>query len=319
MSTTDIYIAEGTLPQTNATIAPPYYITVDYNELHAVAWTAASFADKQGSIAVAAIGRYSSLNSTQCTATFTPTEFQVDVNVRSTTIAVTPQRALQDFESTGSLVNYMMASFGFLSRISPNVVVSAIGTSLSANQFNYNLIHPGLNATTELPLRTMEASFAAVLDDLLLGEAAAQLALNQISSTVDVAKDFDAIQIGSLRYTIIPLVVNSVLIIISLLEAVRTRVWRDLPFFNPTNIKDVLAASSGATIQSRSLQPRFRAGDSDDCAPLARVRVRLDDKTSTLDIMTNDSKSQELLHPASLGEAASDDEDSVVGSSRPVS
>ena len=165
----------------------------------------------------------------------------------------------------------------------------------------------------------MEASFSAVLDDLLLGEAAAQLALNQISSTVDVAKDFDEIQTGSLRYIIIALVVNSVLIIILLLEAVRTRVWRALPFFNPTNIKDVLAPSSGAIIQSRSLQPRFRAGDSDDCASLTRVRVRLDDKTSTLDIMANDCKSQELLHPASLGEAASDDEDSVVGSSRPVS
>ena len=98
-----------------------------------MAWTAASFAEKQGSIAVAAIGRYSPLNSTQCTVTFTPTEFQVDVNVSSTTIAVTPQRAHQDFENTGSLVNYMMASSGLLSRISPNVVVSAIGTSLYDN------------------------------------------------------------------------------------------------------------------------------------------------------------------------------------------
>ncbi|MCJ1319395.1 hypothetical protein MMC15_004731 [Xylographa vitiligo] len=316
MSTTVIYTAKGSLPQVTANSSVPYYVTVDDDELHAVAWTAASFAKKQGSIAIAAIGRYLPLNQTQCSVTFSPTQFYVAVNNTMMTIVVTPQGQIEDFESTGTLVDYMMASFGLLSRISPNVVVSTIGNAIGNNKNNYNLTYPGLNATTALPLRAMEASFAAVLDDLLLGEAAAQLFLARVNSTVDVTKDFEAIQFGSLRYIILALVTNSVLAIILLLEGIRTRLWRDLPSFNPTKIKDVVAASFSAITRSRSLHPHSQAGGGDDEALLSRLGVKLDDENATLDIMVNGATARGTSHVASWRNVTSEEENDIEDSTQ---
>jgi len=214
-------------------------------------------------------------------------------------------------------VGYIMASFGLLSRISPNTVVSAIGTSLNVNEYNYNISSPGLDETTELPLRTMEASFAAVIDDLLLGEATAQLFLAHVNSTADVTKDFEAIHFGSLRYIVLALVINSVLIILLLLEGIRTRLWHDLPFFNPTNIKDVVSASSSAVTRSRSSQPHSQAGDCDDKALLRSIRVRLDDRKATLNVVVQGRTSPETSRPASQRNATLE-EDDLADSSQPT-
>lgn len=63
------------------------------------------------------------------------------------------------------------------------------------------------------------------------------------TSRAVVTKHFKAVKIGATRFIDIMLVVNILLILLVLAEAVRTRIWHRLPAFNLTDIQSVISSA----------------------------------------------------------------------------
>lgn len=63
------------------------------------------------------------------------------------------------------------------------------------------------------------------------------------TSRAVVMKHFKAVKIGATRFIDITLVVNILLILLVLAEAVRTRIWHRLPAFNLTDIQSVISSA----------------------------------------------------------------------------
>ena len=108
----------------------------------------------------------------QCSLRFLPTVFTVTVNVTDRSIIVAAHNtaanatAPSDPDPTGVLVNNTILSLEFLSKMSPSIYTSVLGDAFSYNLNTTKKAFP-LMAVSEAQLNATEASFEAILDDIL--------------------------------------------------------------------------------------------------------------------------------------------------------
>jgi hypothetical protein len=276
-----IWTVNGSLPNMPETFRP-YLVTAMWPSIDLLTWSAAA-ANGRNMIAIASVGWYNSsdleLDKIQCSITFAPTLFSVAVNLTQSLIQVTPKSTFEEFEKTGSLISITMANLDLVSRMNSNMVVSQLGNALKYNLVNVNASTPGLSPS-RLAERTVEDSVTAILDDLLVAQGAAQMAVFNTSTTTSVEKCFEAVQIGTARFSIAMLVINAVLVVLVISEASRTRFWHRLPSFNFTNIETViltaLASPASHNLNSNGLvcDTEPRASYSSLAAEAAGVRVK---------------------------------------------
>ncbi|KAK5134740.1 hypothetical protein LTR08_006115 [Meristemomyces frigidus] len=105
---------------------------------------------------------------------------------------------------------------------------------------------------------SLEDSFTAVLDDILVAYGAAQIALaNDVQYVPLVATD-RAIAIDDDVYIYIALGMSIALLAYHILVIFRTRLWADLQLFNPFDFKFVvIAASAGGRGIAQQLEGRM--------------------------------------------------------------
>lgn len=279
-----IWTVEGSLPNTESSNTSAYTLTTSdtdwWDEI--LAWSAAS-ANGMNMFAIATYEGplyegdqvpdhwYSPWNTLQCSVDFQPTLFNVGVNVGQSLIHVTRKNSTADFEKTGSLQEVIMANLDIISRMSSNIAVSTLGEALFANAYTVRDNHPEMSYNDTLA-RGAENMITAIIDDLLVAEATKQITINNSTSLAGVRKRFDAVRIGSSWLIYISLGVNIALWLLLCIEAVRTRVWRNLPGFNFADLQSALAAAvlitahrhsdeSHADAQAIQLEKRLKDAD----------------------------------------------------------
>jgi hypothetical protein len=87
-------------------------------------------------------------------------------------------------------------------------------------------------------------SVSAMIDDILTDDASAQLMVANDTQAATAAVGFQALQLGQREYIIGITIPNSIIIMLVLAEAIRTRGWKGLVDFNNMDRRDPIIASS---------------------------------------------------------------------------
>ena len=265
--TLGVFRLEGTLPNMTKQASDPIIAWCDISpdegncedpeKATMFAWYATSNAQGESMVGIRATSWYEDdFNNIQCSLKFVPTVFTVTVNVENQTIVVTANdTATSDPDPTGLLVNNTVLSLEFLSKMSPSLYVSVLGDAFSYN-LNTTQAYSGF-ARHEAALRATEASFEAILDDILGVYGSGQIMINNEATNQSIQGIFESYRIGKPVVHAFTLVLNLLIILSILIEALRTSFWRDLPRYDMMDLKStVTAASFGGGGVSRKIQQK---------------------------------------------------------------
>ena len=217
----------------------------DYSEM--LAWAARSI-NGRNCIAIAS-GRqnYTNLNQTQCDVTFSPTKFNVSVDLTVKTIQVValPDISATDINPTGNLTANVIHSLNLLSRMSGTLYQPILGEALSLNIVNIaGLLSYQDTSSTTITNLGVAASFTAMIDDILVAFGASQIINAGDTVPSSATGTVIAVRVGESPYTAIVFCLNAVILVAVLFEAVRTRFWIQLTKFDPLDIKSLLVSAS---------------------------------------------------------------------------
>lgn len=278
------YRVNGTLPNSIEGHVEYYWISQTTGSNNLLAWSALGNAGSNV-LGAAGTGYYKVWNQTQCSVTFTPSEYSVYVNITARTIQVilsSSGGSTTDIEPTGLLAMNIFNNLELMSRIAGNNVVSTLGVVMSNNLRIAQGIYAASLTEEEVTLRAMEESLEVMLDNVLIGYGSAELATFSNSQPANVTGLFNAVRVGSDKYTFAVLGVSVLVLVLVLEELARTRFWTGMPEFDFSNVQSIaIAASAGGIAIANECQAMHEevgthwTGRSND--PLAgRIRARLD-------------------------------------------
>ena len=239
---------------------------------------------------------YASLNMTQCSMAYIPTNFNVSVSTRTRNITVTPLSKVSEIDLTGHLSHVASRQLELISNDQTNLYQSLLGNSLLASIADYNISmsnesHSLSEATSTLA--GLENSITAMLDDILVGYASAQLVVGKDYTNTSITIEQEAIRLGEGVYIYAVAALNVLALLLVIGEAVRTRLWNDLIEFDYLDLRDlVIGTSQGGrgiartanTIRSSQKKSASLLGRNmgDSNAKVGKILVRLDKTTSGL-------------------------------------
>ncbi|RBR23989.1 uncharacterized protein FIESC28_03299 [Fusarium coffeatum] len=234
-------------------------------------------APKRRYIGFAAGGFYTFLNATQCEVDFEPTRFNVTVSSRGKNITVVPTNDtdVPNIDTTRWLKGTILRQFELIANDETNLYVSTVGTAFNASITDHRLRLEMNNTltsrtSTNVTLEGIENSITAMVDDMLVAYASAQFMVGGFKKDVSGTIRVTAIVIGEKKFAIAAFALNMVVVALFILEAIRTRGWRDITEFDPSDIRHVMiAASEGGTDLAK-------VGFSDK-NKLGEIKVRVDE------------------------------------------
>ena len=289
-----LFRLQGTLPGMNETVFDPVIAgcgTLTHkkncenpNRATMFAWFANNH-QHQYEVGIRATSWYKDdFDNIQCSLEFVPTVFTVTVNVTRQSINVTAKgTTTTDPDPTDLLKKNTVLSLKFLSTMSLSLYVSVLGDAFSANLNTTKQNFPDM-APPDAALRATEDSFEAILDDILGVYGSSQISMHHDMTRSNIKGCFDSYRIGQPLVHTLTLVLNLLIVLGILIEAFRTRFWRDLPKYDMMDLKStVTAASFGGKAISRKIQaqsPEKWAADPGD-RKLGEIEVCLhQDKSS---------------------------------------
>ncbi|KAF8852452.1 hypothetical protein BDZ45DRAFT_716973 [Acephala macrosclerotiorum] len=245
-----MFAAQGYLPNSgtrNEWARYPGY-TVDA----IVAIGVATNPDVDGRILGIASGAlYANLNSTQCSIDFRPALFNVTVNIANRNITVTPVAwgtAITDIEPTGFLTFLSTWQFTLVSSDQTSLYSSLVGNSFNASIANYVTSTANTSAIItaghQASLAGLTNSVSAMIDDILVSYASAQIMVGNDTKTTSASVAMKALQIGEGQYIIAVVIFNAVLFLVVVEEAIRTLGWKTLTDFNYMSPRNLILGSS---------------------------------------------------------------------------
>ncbi len=217
----------------------------DYERL--LAWKARSYNGKNLISIASGKYNYTQFDHIECDVSFQPTVFEVAVNMSSQQIMVHPTaNDAVDMEPQGHLKLNVIQTINLLSRMSNSNYVSIRGDALQLNHDNMKQ-RRGVDDETTVTSAVAE-SFTAIIDDVLVAYGASQIVLAQDTKQTQATVSYSAIRIGNPVYVYLTFSLNTLVILIVLIEAGRSKFWEGLLAFDYTNVKcAILAASAGGT------------------------------------------------------------------------
>ncbi|SLM34222.1 hypothetical protein LPUS_02957 [Lasallia pustulata] len=258
-----LYPAEGYLPDSTG---PEFSVFVGHGADAIVAFGVAAQPVKMGStryLGIAAGSSYVNLDATQCKLDFIPSAFDVVVNVKSKSI--TPDRRVvttddeimpssaTDIEPSGNLIHVVARQIELYSNDLTNIYQSIVGNALNFSISDYrtfveqssanNSNTPSPDSTT-ITLKGIENSITAMIDDILVGYASAQLMIADDLVETSATVSLSAIGFGKSIYIYINFAISTLVLLLVAEEAIRTKGWRDLPAFDYTDLAHLAIASS---------------------------------------------------------------------------
>ncbi|CAF9918499.1 hypothetical protein IMSHALPRED_004322 [Imshaugia aleurites] len=229
---------------------------------------------------------YSDFTNIQCTATFAPTVFNVSVDVAHSNITVTPAPGIpaQDIEPTGQIKNNSFGQAQYLSSAVTTIYASFIGQSFLSNVENVQARSNHTSITLSDVQTGVSEALESLIDNALSIYGAAQVVLAADTANATASVQLMAVKLGEPAYVYVSFAINLLVVLIVLVEAIRTRFWVGLPLFNPLDIKSaILAASAGGTALADAAGGRTD-GAADRGAGAVRVVVGWRERLATITV-----------------------------------
>ncbi|KAH7083251.1 hypothetical protein BKA63DRAFT_148453 [Paraphoma chrysanthemicola] len=242
-----IYSAAGALPDSVDGEEYSNYIGHDGKAIVAIG---VAFSDRSPRryLAIAAGEAYNFLNSTQCEFNFTPTLFNVTVDIGNLNITVRPTASIRDFDPQRNITRTVVRQFELMSNDMTNLYVSLLGEA-----FNYSIAAHKMSRASasrdpfsdeEATLAGLTNSITAMADDMLVAYASAQLMVGRMFTQQPARVYLYALQFGQPGYIYAIFSLNLVIILAVMAEAARTYGWSGLGRFNYLDPRDLIIAAS---------------------------------------------------------------------------
>lgn len=207
---------------------------------------------------IAAGKSYATLNATQCTINFSPKIFNVSVSLVNHSINVTEASDGIDFPASQNLTRTLTRQFELITNDQTSLYVAVLGDAFNSSIASYNSSIAAIPSAippsqAEATLAGITNSVTAMVDDLLVAYASAQLMIMNDSSLVNAAVEINAFRYGSGLYIYLTFAINIAIIVLLAEEALRTRGWRDLLYFDYTDPRTlIIGASMGGSAVSHA-------------------------------------------------------------------
>ncbi|KAJ4300965.1 hypothetical protein N0V90_003054 [Kalmusia sp. IMI 367209] len=192
-------------------------------------------------LAIAAGKWYKHLDKIQCTLDFQPERLNVSVDINSRNITVIPLNLTNVEFDPGNLTQVTTRQFELIANDQTNLYTSLVGNSLNSSISDY------ITSQSPRKLSLEEASpfgvanaVEAMVDDMLLAYASAQLMISNQSESTNVTITGAAMRVGDDVYIRAAFGINLVVFILLIIEAVRTRLWHRLGTFDYMDPVDVI-------------------------------------------------------------------------------
>ncbi|KAK4956234.1 hypothetical protein LTR10_005755 [Elasticomyces elasticus] len=226
-----------------------------------LAWSARAIGGRNFIVIAAGSKGYNQFDQAQCEVVFQPSAFNVTANITSKQIVVSPKPGvgaavtqLPNITITANAIN----SVNLLSRMSSSIYTSVLGDALARNLVS--VIDQTDPADTKIKqsevLRSLEDSFSAVLDDILGAYGAAQIVLSRDTDVVSVIPTGRTTRIGEPIYIYLAAGLTGLVLLVQLVEIVRTRCWSGLVVLNIFDVRSVIVAASAG---GRGIANDFRS------------------------------------------------------------
>jgi hypothetical protein len=244
-SETMVFVASGLLPNSNGIEEYARYASYSSDAIVAIG-VASSPTSKERILGITAGKNYANLNNTQCTIHFQPTIFEVDVDLVNKTIGVKaiPSNNVADIEPTGFLTFLANWQFWLISTDQSRLYSSLIGDSIFRNIQNYITFTAAMNRTvlslSEATLPGLQNSIEAMIDDILVGYSASQAVVGGQRVSIHAIMHNNTFQLGEKRYIIAIVGLNTILILVFMAEAIRTRGWKGLVEVDYMSTRDLV-------------------------------------------------------------------------------
>ena len=199
-------------------------------------------------IGIAAGSNYTFLNATQCNVQFLPTLFNVSVGLVDRSINVSEVSAGTDFTARKNLTYALIRQFELISNDQTNLYLSLLGDSFNSSIASYNLSVSALNepppTESSATLTGLTNSITAMIDDLLIAYASAQLLIPNDSTPMPATIQVQAFVFGSAIYVYLTFAINTAIILVLIEEAFRTQNWKGLSNFDYMDLRSLIIGSS---------------------------------------------------------------------------
>ncbi|KAF2009225.1 hypothetical protein BU24DRAFT_85234 [Aaosphaeria arxii CBS 175.79] len=244
-----IYEASGRIPDTVENPEMSNYIGHDGKAIVAIGVSYSERSPRRY-LSITAGESYAFLNSTQCEFTFTPTLFNVTVDISNLNITVRPiaDSTIPDFNPSRNLTRTVVRQFELMSNDLTNLYVSLLGEAFNSSIAAYNMTHLSTprNPIPEsvATLEGLTNSLVAMTDDMLAAYASAQLIVGKIFTPATSTVHLYALQFGQPGYVYSIFVLNLVVLAAVVAEWTRTRGWRELGRWNYLDPRDLIVAAS---------------------------------------------------------------------------
>lgn len=240
-------------------------------------------------IGIAAGSNYAFLNATQCNIEFLPTLFNISVGLVDRSINVSEVSAGNDFTARENLTYALIRQLGLISADQTSLYLSFVGDSINSSIASYNLSISALNgAPPTQPSATLVGltnSITAMIDDLLVAYASAQLLIANDSTPTLATLQVQAFVFGSAIYVYLIFMINTAVILVLIEEAFRTRNWKGLSSFDYMDPRSLIIGSSlGGKAVAEKVETLARGNKKSvyehDSHQIGNIRVLLDDHRS---------------------------------------
>ncbi|KAK7910761.1 hypothetical protein PG985_013242 [Apiospora marii] len=260
-----MYIAQGYLPNSPPR-DPEYSLYIGHTSDTVVAMGVAHANrpdDPRRLLAITAGDSYGNLNATQCRFEYVPRVFEVNVGLGDRNVTVTPlpdepvAEVTADFD-TQNLTFAATRQFELISNAQTTLYVSLVGNSFNASIADYVTSRTNGSDQTQAPppgpeeatLAGLTNSITSMIDDILVGYASAQLMVGGFRESAPATVRRTALAIGQDLYIWAVFGVNTFLISVLALEAVRTGAWGRLPAFDYMDPSNLVAGSAAVVRNS---------------------------------------------------------------------
>ncbi|KAL6690534.1 hypothetical protein J3F84DRAFT_207044 [Trichoderma pleuroticola] len=255
-----VYAASGPLPDSDN--GPEYSDYIGHDMDRIVSIGVSHFANESADeyplrkyLAFAAGSNYKFLDKIQCETDFVPTRFNVTVDLQGQNITVkaTNDTTVKDINPSRRLKGTVLRQFELIANDETNLYISTVGTAFNASITDFRTYadsqgHSNNWTETKIILAAVENSITAMTDDMLGAYAASQLMVGNLTQSTRATLRVTAMAVGEMKYSIAVFVVNIVVILLFLIEIIRTRGWKDLPDFDVADVRHlIIAASEGGT------------------------------------------------------------------------
>jgi hypothetical protein len=237
--------AIGPLPNSNGVNEESTYIGHGAESIVAIGVAAIPTNGTQY-MGIAAGSNYAFLNTTQCSIDYIPTLFNITVDVKAKTISVLPGSVTENINPPGNMAHATTRQLELISNDQTNLYQSLLGNSFMDSIGDYNISQ----ANSSTPLREATSTLAgltnsvsAMLDDILVGYASAQLMVGNQSTVTEAVIITLELKLGQEIYIYAIFLVNLVVLILVLEEMIRTRLWRGLGKWDYMDIGRVIVSS----------------------------------------------------------------------------